>query len=95
MGEKLVMGLIRSLVPPQADNEQAADFLSMQIGQHNQLIEWVAVRPDTLIDEDEVSEYTLHRPPNRSALFNAGKTSRINVGNFMAHLIVDDKLWNQ
>jgi len=92
-GEKLVMGLIRLLLPPQADNEKAADFLRADIGQKNTLIDWVAVRPDTLIDEDKVTEYELYASPIRSALSNPGKTSRINVGNFMSRLIVENDLW--
>ena len=95
IGEKLVMGLIRLLVPPQSDNEKAADFLRVNIGQKNKLIDWVAVRPDTLINEDNVTEYELYASPIRSALSNPGKTSRINVGNFMSRLIVENDLWNK
>ena len=90
IGEKLLMGLIRLLLPPQADNEKAADFLRLNIGQKNEQIEWVAVRPDTLINEDK-----LYASPIRSALSNPGKTSRINVGNFMARLITENDLWNK
>lgn len=95
IGEKLVMGLIRLLVPPQSDNEKAADFLRVSIGQNNKLIDWVAVRPDTLINEDIVNEYELYASPIRSALSNPGKTSRINVGHFMSRLIVENDLWNK
>lgn len=95
IGEKFVMGLIRLLVPPQSDNEKAADFLRVNIGQKNKLIHWVAVRPDTLIDKNEVTEYQLYASPVRSALLNPGKTSRINVGNFMSRLIVENDLWNK
>lgn len=94
IGEKLVMGFIRLLVPPQSDNEKAADFLRVKIGQKNKLIDWVVVRPDSLINEDNVTEYKLYPSPIRSALFNSGKTSRINVGNFMSRLIVENDLWN-
>ncbi len=94
-GEKCVIGLIRLLVPPHRDNEQAADYLRIQIGQQDRAIEWAAVRPDTLINEDEVTEYEVHPSPTRSAIFDAGKTSRINVGHFMAELITDDELWNR
>jgi len=89
------MGLIRVLVPPQSDNEKAADFLRVNIGQKNKLIDWVAVRPDTLINEDNVTECELYISPIRSAVFNPGKTSRINVGNFMARLIVENDFWNK
>lgn len=95
VGEKLVMALVRLLVPPQSDNEKAADFLRCDIGQKNALIEWVAVRPDTLTNQDTITEYEVHASPTRSAIFNPGKTSRINVGHFMAELIVDNDLWEQ
>src|SRR6056297_2090390 len=72
--EKLLMGLIRLLLPPQSDNEKAADVLREDIGQNHKLIQWVAVRPDTLIDEDFLSEYEIYASPVRSALFNPGKT---------------------
>lgn len=91
--EKIVVGIIRFLLPPHADNEQAADFLRTEIGQGHQFIEWCTVRPDTLINEDKVSEYEVHPSPVRSAIFNAGKTSRINVGNFMTKLILETDIW--
>jgi len=94
VGQKRMMWLIRLLIPPHSDNEKAADLLSVNIGQKNKFIEWVVVRPDTLIDEDHVTEYELHPSPTRSALFDPGKTSRINVGCFMARLIVESDLWN-
>ena len=94
-GQKCVIGLIRLLLPPQVDNEKAADYLRTQIGQNNQFVEWAAVRPDDLIDKDEVSDYEIHPSPIRSAIFNAGKTSRINVGHFMATLISDNDIWNK
>ena len=92
-GEKVVVGLLRVLLPPQSDNEAAADYLRTQIGQNDAAIEWVAVRPDGLIDEDAVTEYTLHPSPIRSPIFDAGQTSRVNVGHFMAELIDNDALW--
>ncbi|NOQ71521.1 MAG: NAD(P)H-binding protein [Crocinitomix sp.] len=94
-GEKIVIGLIRALLPPQADNEQAAEYLRVQIGQKDPHVSWAAVRPDDLIDADDVSDYTAHPSPTCSTIFNAGKTSRINVGHFMATLITDDAVWNK
>lgn len=93
--QKCVIGLLRLLLPPHVDNEKAADYLRTQIGQNNPYIEWAAVRPDTLIDEDQVTEYDIHPSPIRSAIFDAGKTSRINVGNFMATLITDADMWTK
>jgi nucleoside-diphosphate-sugar epimerase len=93
--QKGVIVLLRLLLPPHVDNEKAADYLRTQIGQHNEFMEWVAVRPDGLIDEEVVTAYESYPSPIRSAIFNAGKISRINVGHFMAELINDDKLWHK
>ncbi|WP_400078733.1 NAD(P)-dependent oxidoreductase [Winogradskyella sp. R77965] len=93
--QKCVIGLLRLLLPPHVDNEKAADYLRTQIGQNNNAVEWVAVRPDGLINEDHVTDYEIHQSPTRSAIFNAGKVSRINVAHFMASLIIDDTLWRQ
>ncbi len=92
--QKCVLGLIRLLVPPHADNEKAADYLRTEVGQKNAAIEWAAVRPDTLIDESAVSGYEVYPSPTRSAVFNAGRTSRINVAHFMAELMTDDDTWD-
>jgi nucleoside-diphosphate-sugar epimerase len=93
--EKFVVGLLRLLLPPHVDNEQAADYLRSKIGQNDKLIEWAAVRPDNLIDEDEVTPYDVYPSPIRSAIFDAGQTSRINVGYFMAELITEDDIWQK
>lgn len=95
LGQKSVIALLRLLLPPHADNEEAADFLRTKIGQNDAMIEWTAVRPDGLIDESSVTEYEVHPSPIRSAIFNAGKVSRINVAHFMATLIGNDDLWQK
>jgi len=77
------------------DNEQAADYLRSQVGQNNKQIEWVVVRPDNLLDEDTVTPYDVYSSPIRSAIFDPGQTSRINVGHFMADLITEDGIWQQ
>ncbi|MDH3650118.1 MAG: SDR family oxidoreductase [Saprospiraceae bacterium] len=94
-GQRCVIGLLRLLLPPHVDNENAADFLRTKLDHDNRAIEWAVVRPDNLIDEDEVTEYEIHPSPIRSAIFNAGQTSRINVGHFMAELITDDATWKK
>lgn len=94
-GQRLVLGLLRLVLPPHVDNEQAADYLRLSIGQTNGSIEWAAVRPDSLIDQAEVSEYEVYPSPIRSALFDPGTTSRINVAHFMARLITEDDTWNR
>lgn len=95
LGQKCVVGLLRLLLPPHADNENAADYLRTQIGQNDEAIEWAVVRPDSLIDKSEITDYEVHPSPTRSAIFNAGLTSRINVGSFMADLITDDDTWSK
>ena len=87
--------LIRLLLPPHIDNENAADYLRTKVGKDDRAIEWVVVRPDSLVDSSDVTEYEVFPSPIRSALFNAGVTSRINVGHFMAELITDDDVWNR
>ena len=93
--QKIVIGLLRVLLPPHADNENAADYLRVNIGQKNSLIEWTVVRPDNLINDDNVTGYSLHSSPTRSAIFDPGKTSRINTAHFMTQLILKDNLWNK
>ena len=83
------------MLPPHADNEDAADYLRTQIGHNDDAIQWVAVRPDTLIDEAEITKFEVHASPTRSAIFNAGKTSQMNISCFMADLICDDDTWNE
>lgn len=93
LSQRIVISILRVLLPPHIDNEQAADFLRSQIGQNHQFIEWAAVRPDSLIDETSVTKYEIHPTPTRNAIFDAGSTSRINVANFMTNLATDSELW--
>jgi len=93
-GEKIFFSLLSVLLPPHKDNMLAADQLVYKLGS-NTNIEWAAVRPDSLIDEEEESEYELHNQKIRSPIFNPGKTSRINVSHFMAELVTNDKLWQE
>lgn len=93
--QKSVIVLLRLLLPPHVDNEKAADYLRTHIGQNNPFVEWVAVRPDGLTIEENVTDYEIHPSPTRSAIFNAGKTSRINVGHFMANLVSNKNSWSK
>ena len=93
-GENIVFSLLKVLLPPHKDNMLAADHLVYKLGSKTN-IDWVAVRPDSLFDEENVSEYEIHNNKIRSAIFDSGKTSRINVSNFMAELVTNDKLWQE
>ncbi|WP_159651187.1 NAD(P)-dependent oxidoreductase [Vibrio atypicus] len=92
--EKAVVSLLRWLLPPHRDNEQAAKLLQ-RMGTKNKPLEWVIVRPDTLLDQSEVSEYQWHQSPTRSALFDAGETSRVNVANALCRLVMEEDLWQK
>lgn len=94
-GQKIVIGLLRLLLPPHVDNEKAADYLRTEIGQKNPFVEWAAVRPDSLIDIESVTAYSLHASPTRSALFDPGQASRANVAHFMRQLLLDDPIWDR
>jgi putative NADH-flavin reductase len=90
--ENCVFFLLRYLIPPHSDNENAANYLRTLIGQNHSNIEWVAVRPDSLINEEETSPYTTHSSPIHT-LFKPGKTSRINVAHFISELISNKEIW--
>lgn len=93
--QRCALGLIRLLLPPHADNELAADHLHRRLGRDDGAIEWVVLRPDTLLDAAQLSPYETHPAPTRSAIFDPGQTSRINVAHFMAELIADDDAWSR
>jgi len=93
-GESIIMCAIRILLPPQRDNEQALKYLENNYKEAN-VPEWIAVRPDTLVTEVQVTDYEIFKSPQRSPIFNAGKTSRINVAHFMMKLISNEELWNE
>jgi nucleoside-diphosphate-sugar epimerase len=93
--QRFVISILRFLLPPHVDNENAADFLRLQIGQNNNSIEWAAVRPDALVNEDQVSQYDIHTSPIRNAIFDADSISRINVADFMSELAINSELWEE
>jgi nucleoside-diphosphate-sugar epimerase len=92
--EKIVFSLLEVILPPHKDNMLAANQLVNKLGSKSE-IEWVAVRPDSLFDEENVSQYEIQNSKTRSAIFNPGKTSRINVSHFMAELVTNENLWQQ
>lgn len=93
-GERLLIGLLRLVLPPQVDNEQAVAYLKNGIGLQHPHVEWVAVRPDSLTQDTETSPYDV-LPAQTKTLFKPGQTSRINVGHFMAALLTDNALFAQ
>jgi hypothetical protein len=92
VADRLVIGLVRLLLPPHRDNEAAAAHLSDVIGTKNKFIEWSAVRPGDLIDDD-VSPYDLTPSSPVSAIFAGAKATRSNVAHAMCELITNEELW--
>ena len=93
-GENFILSLLKIFLPPHRDNMLAADFLINKIGKDSNM-EWVAVRPDSLIDESFESEYEVLDQKKTSPIFNPGKTSRIKVSHFMVDLLTNNDLWNK
>ncbi len=93
-GEKLIFSLLKIVLPPHKDNIFAGDHLVYGLEAAGR-IEWVVVRPDSLFDEENQSEYEICELKTRSPVFNPGRTSRINVSHFMAELLVNDILWQK
>lgn len=94
-GEKIVFSLLTWLLPPHRDNMKAANYLIKSIGEEDEHTEWIAVRPDSLINDEKESAYRISPVKTRSPVFNAGQSSRINVGHFMAELVTDAVLWKK
>ena len=44
--QRMVIFVLRLLLPPHVDNEKAADFLRLHVGETHKNIEWAAVRPE-------------------------------------------------
>lgn len=93
MSQRLVVSMLRKLLPPHKDNELAAHALVCSRMGAMSPIDWVVVRPDTLIDKPEVTSFQEYQSPIRNVIFNAGQTSRINVAEFMCRLLTEDSLW--
>lgn len=89
--ERFVLFLLRHLVPPHADNEQAAAYLLNAVGTGN--MEWVAIRPTDLIDGDATEYKLMDKPPG--GLFGDGVATRANVAKCMVDMITDDKLFQE
>lgn len=90
--EQAVVWMLRGVVPPARDNQQAANFRHDGIGSSSPFVQWVAVRPDTLLEGD-VSEYTLHEGLV-SSLIAPASTNLANVAHFMCALATDPTAWD-
>ncbi|MCH2055446.1 MAG: SDR family oxidoreductase [Thalassotalea sp.] len=95
LSQSLAIGVIRRLIPPHIDNELAVENLIRQTMTSSSSLEWIIVRPDTLIDESTVTKYETVPSPVRNAIFSPGQSSRINVANLMSRLGVENELWEE
>ena len=91
--EKFTLYFLRRLIPPHYDNEAAAAYLRDEISSENDFVEWVVIRPDSLIN-DEISTYEVVSTPPRT-IFNGLKTTRSNVAHFMCECIEKPSTWNR
>lgn len=89
--ERAVLWLLRAMVPPARDNQRAADFLVHCIGAEHPHLQWVVLRPDSLVAGD-VSAYNLHEGLV-DVLIKPGRTSIANVAHCMAELVTDSAAW--
>ena len=87
--ERLILSLIRYLIPPHRDNEGAAAYL-----QSHQELEWVIVRPTDLVDKPPTPTYQLYSKPQGS-LFGSGTATRSHVAKAMVELATSSSLWEQ
>lgn len=90
--ERAFLWLLCGVLPPANDNQRAADFLLETIGAKHAFVQWVVLRPDTLL-EGEVTEYTLHEGLV-NGLFAPGSTNMANVAHFMCELVTSPKAWD-
>lgn len=90
--DRSMLYLIRRLIPPHSDNEEAGLVLH-RIGKAS-TIDWVAVRPTNLVNNDNNTDYVIFDKPNGS-LFGNTQVSRQNVAKFMVNLINQDDLWQK
>lgn len=93
--ERALLCILRQLIPPHADNEDAAAYLyNYNRDSSGKKVEWCVVRPTDLIDSDVVGKYVLYDKP-KGSLFGSGSASRINVAKTMVDLIIGPKMWEQ
>jgi len=90
--EKGFVWILRGLVPPARDNQQAANFLYGTVGMPHPFVQWAVVRPGTLLEGD-VSEYAVHEGLI-SSLASPDSTNMANVAHFMCELAENPAAWD-
>ena len=91
LGERALLSVLRRTIPPHKDNETAAEHLLSTVGKNSPHIQWVIVRPDTLINAD-ISAYDIEPAPT-TGIFTGRPTTRANVAHFMVDLTENAEMW--
>ena len=91
--ERAFLWALRGLVPPARDNQRAADLLATEVGADHPAVEWVVVRPDTLVEGD-ASDDRVH-DGLVAGLFKPDATRMANVARFMVQLATEDDAWTR
>ena len=89
---RIVLTALYYLLPPHKDNVEAAKALL----NHSQdtYSNACVVRPGSLTDLPEVTQYNTRRINDRCPITGDGKVSRINVADFMAKLLCHNETWD-
>lgn len=93
IAERLVLSILRNVIPPHADNEEAAAYLANDLGVEKAPVEWTVIRPTDLIDGN-TTEYELFDKP-KGSLFGSGEATRANVAKCMVDMILSDEKWER
>lgn len=91
--ERVLVAAVRGVLPAARDNQRAADFLCNEVGADHPFVQWVVVRPDTLV-LGGVSEYAWHEGIVGS-LFRPGRSAMANVAHAMCELATDRSVWDR
>ncbi|MEZ4556068.1 MAG: hypothetical protein R2854_06375 [Caldilineaceae bacterium] len=82
LGQRAVIGLLRVVLPPQVDNEQAAGSAAHRDRPAQRCGQMGGGAPGRLDRRGRGHRLPAFPSPIRSPIFNPGKTSRINVAHF-------------
>lgn len=87
--ERAFLRMLCAVLSPARDNQKAADFLLERSGPGNGFVQWVVVRPDSLL-EGEVSEFTLHEGLV-NGLSAPGSTNMANAAHLVCEVVTNPK----
>jgi len=94
LSERIILSVLRNVIPPHADNEEAAEYLAKKVGVGGAAtLEWTVVRPTDLTD-GQATEYALFDKPQGS-LFGSGAACRANVAKCMVDMILNEDKWEE